>query len=197
MSWKLPEGLEALRLVWLWHPRSFPRETLTSFTSLHASFRKLVCERRRLTFKHFWGSKPSGGFNLSNSKKNHFCRHIFFILSATFRGWNTRLCIQNVLEAKTLWINLQVWCLLDQSDFFFAILPEEFFFFFFRAGGGRLQPWLLLSFFQLSIFLSSSRSPFSVLPEMRSCWQCLCNNRWKIEINTSCLSRYSPLSIYF
>lgn len=44
---------------------------------------------------------------------------------------------------------------------------------------------------------SSSPSLFAVLPEMRSCWQCLCNNRWKLEINTSCLSRYSPLSIYF
>lgn len=37
----------------------------------------------------------------------------------------------------------------------------------------------------------------AVLPEKRRCWQCLCNNRWKLKINTSSLSRYSPLSIYF
>lgn len=162
--WKLPEGLEALRLVWLWHLRSFPRETLLTW-DFRLSFRKLVCEWRKLTSKHFWGSKPSGGFNLSNRKKKHFWRHIFFILSATFRGWNTRLCIQNVLEAKTLRMNLQVWCLLDQSDFFSAILPEEFFFFFFRAGGG-FQPWLLLSFF----FSSPSSSPPLLLsfPFLRS-----------------------------
>lgn len=77
MSWKLPEGLEALRLVWLWHPRSFPRETLTSFTSLHASFRKLVCERRRLTFKHFWGSKPSGGLTCQTAKNPFLTPHFF------------------------------------------------------------------------------------------------------------------------
>lgn len=70
MSWKLPEGLEALRSVWLWHPRSFPRETL-------ASFRKLVCERRRLTFKHFSGSKPSGGLTCQTAKKPFLTPHFF------------------------------------------------------------------------------------------------------------------------
>lgn len=54
--------------------------------------------------------------------------------------------------------------------------------------------------FSYGCLSSSSSSPPllpAVLPEMRRCWQCLCNNRWKLEINTSCLSRYSPLSIYF
>lgn len=46
------------------------------------------------------------------------------------------------------------------------------------------------------VMAASARRPrlSAVLPEKQRCWQCLRNNRWRLEINTS---RYSPLSIYF
>lgn len=98
-----------------------------------------------------------------------------FLCFSTHFGEGTPGYMFKLFGCKILRMNLR----LDQSDFCSDGLPGEFFF---CAGG--LQSWLLFC----TLGSPTSSPPLAILPEKRSCWQCLCNNRWKIEINTSCFS---------
>lgn len=92
--------------------------------------------------------------------------------------WNQHFLTRNILfcfpmkRLQVTFFNFQTPKLSDESARSIRLpLPGELFF---CAGG--LQSWRLFC-----VFLSR-------------CWQCLCNNRWKLEINTSCLSFFPLLS---
>lgn len=160
-----------------------------SETSCTASIRYIVsiglCQQSKTAYG---GSRPEqlSHFTKFFSSETHFemfvkdaalwRRHVFLgLLPQTEEG--TPGYVSNCFGRKTFR------SLLDQSDF-----------------DSQRNSSPVQDDFGYGCLSSSSSSPPllpAVLPEMRRCWQCLCNNRWKLEINTSCFSRYSPLSIYF